>query len=239
MALKWTTTSAAAQDHGIKCLIYGLSGAGKTTLAASAPRPIIASAESGTLSIAKHNITMAEIKSYADLLEFYNWAKGSASASGYDTLYIDSLSEIYERILAEEKGKTKDPRKAYGEMADQMITLVKSFRDLPGLNVCFTAKASVVDTPDKGVQYNVMVPGKSNGPNLAYYFDELFYLGVGEVQSTTIGGPPVKYRYLQTELTPQVAAQDRSGVLDSMERPDLSYIFTKIATATSLPPATA
>ena len=96
MAVHITTTQQAAQLHGIKCLVYGKSGAGKTKLAATAPAPIILSAESGILSLREFQIPMIQIKTVADLTEVHQWAQNSAEAKQFATIYIDSISEIGE-----------------------------------------------------------------------------------------------------------------------------------------------
>ena len=67
MALKFTTTNQAAQLHGVKALVYGPSGAGKTTLCATAPAPIIISAEAGLLSLL--------------LFGLIGWLKGEAATA--------------------------------------------------------------------------------------------------------------------------------------------------------------
>ena len=49
-------------------------------------------------------------------------------------------SEIAEVVLSEERARTKDPRQAYGAMADQMQQLIRMFRDLPNKHVVMTSK---------------------------------------------------------------------------------------------------
>ena len=83
MAVHITTTQQAAQLHGIKCLVYGKSGAGKTKLAATAPAPIILSAESGILSLREFQIPMIQIKTVADLTEVHQWALNSAEGLNF------------------------------------------------------------------------------------------------------------------------------------------------------------
>ena len=56
MAIQWTTTGQAGQAHGVKMLVYAGAGAGKTALCATAPRPVVISAEAGLLSLQKKNV---------------------------------------------------------------------------------------------------------------------------------------------------------------------------------------
>lgn len=228
MALKWSNTAIHAKDHGVKLCVHGRAGAGKTSLIATAPRPIIATAESGTLSIARQAIPMAEITTLADLTEFYRWAKDSTGRNDFDTLCLDSVSEMAERMLTVNKVKAKDPRQAYGELADQLGVMIRQFRDLPGWNVYFSAKTELRDTPEGGKMYGASMPGKQNSNGLAYFFDEFLYLGVDSAPNPVVGQPPIPYRYLLTQPDPQYEAKDRSGALDRMEPPNLTHIFTKI-----------
>ena len=223
MAVHITTTQQAAQLPGIKCLVYGKSGADKTKLAATAPAPIILSAESGILSRREFQIPMIQIKTVADLTEVHQWALNSAEAKQFATIYIDSISEIGEVVLANAKAQVKDPRQAYGELLEKMMATIKAFRDLPGKNVVMAAKQEPIKDEMTGiVQYGPSMPGSKLGPQLPYLFDEVFRLGVGKTPQG------VEYRFLQTGPDLQYDAKDRSGSLDPVERPDLSFVFSKI-----------
>jgi hypothetical protein len=60
-----------APDNGIKCLVYGGSGVGKTPLCASAPAPFIISAEAGLRSIKHLHVPYVEIRSNRELAVLY------------------------------------------------------------------------------------------------------------------------------------------------------------------------
>ena len=64
MALKFTTTKQ--QANCVKALVYGDAGAGKTKLCATAPTPVILSAESGLLSLADYEIPVIDISTAQD-----------------------------------------------------------------------------------------------------------------------------------------------------------------------------
>lgn len=230
MSLTWSTTGQHALEYGIKVCVHGRSGSGKTKLIETAPRPIIASAEKGTLSIAAANIPLAQIEGLKDLHEFYDWVIGSATAKDFDTICLDSISEIGEKLLTEEKSKTKDPRQAYGEMQDKIAVIIRQFRDLPGKNVYFTAKTELKEQPDGTVLYGASMPGKKTGQGLAYFFDEFFLLNVAEFDQADAMGviKKIQYRYLHTQQDAQYEAKDRSGALDIQEKADLTHIFNKI-----------
>ena len=56
MALRILSTEGYGRDAGVKVLVYGAPGAGKTRLCATAPKPFILSAESGLLSLRKEKL---------------------------------------------------------------------------------------------------------------------------------------------------------------------------------------
>lgn len=223
MAIQLTTTQQAAQLHGIKALIYGKAGVGKTYLARTAPAPIILSAEAGILSLRDVAIPMIQIRTVQDLAEAHQWAQSSAEASQFATIYLDSISEIGEVVLANAKAQVKDPRQAYGELIEKMMMTLKAFRDLPGKNVVMVAKQEPIKDDMTGVvQYGPGMPGSKLGQQLPYLFDEVFRLAIGKTQQGE------EYRYLQTNPDLQYDAKDRSGSLDAVERPDLTFVFNKI-----------
>lgn len=223
MALRFTTTREEAATHGVKMLVYGPAGVGKTTLVRTAPTPLLISAESGVLSLGDADIPTVVVESFADLQDAFRFVVDSAEAQHFQTICLDSISELAEQCLFYEKTVNRDPRKAYGEMSDQVIASLRSFRDLRGRHVYFSAKlARTRDDSTGAMLYGPMMPGQQTGPQLPYLFDEVFALRVGK----TAEGED--YRYLQTRLDTQYEAKDRSGTLDAIEPPDLTHIINKI-----------
>lgn len=207
----------------MKTLVFGRSGAGKTLLCATAPAPVIFSAESGLLSLRRFNLPYHEIKTMNDLVEAYRWSLSSGEARQFATICLDSISEIAEVVLKNELAKTKDPRKAYGEVLTQTLNIVRDFRDLPGRNVYFSAKEEYSkDETTGGMFYMPSMPGNKLGQQLPYYFDEVFRLSSVRDQQGK------EYSVIQTRADNQVIAKDRSGALDTFEPPNLTHIFMKI-----------
>ena len=134
MAIKLTSTKTAPKF--VKSLVYGGAGVGKTVLASTAPNPLIISAESGLMSLADLDIPVIEVTTKDEVDEAYKYAL----ESDYDTICLDSISEIAEVVLAGEKKNFKDGRKAYGVMNDQMVPLIRNFRDIKDKHIYFTSK---------------------------------------------------------------------------------------------------
>jgi phage nucleotide-binding protein len=219
--MKIRTTREVHAD-GVKALVYGMAGAGKTSLARTLPTPLILSAEAGLLSIADADLPFVEIDSAATLRQAYEWLASGADEWAHRSIMLDSISEIAEVVLADEKSKTKDPRKAYGEMQDQMATLIRLFRDLPGRNVVFTAKLDRSQDEGGRTLYAPSMPGSKTGQALPYFFDLVLAL---RVERDSDGKP---YRVLQCQPDGIWSAKDRSGKLDAFESADLAGIFHKI-----------
>ena len=219
--MKFISTKDYAAN-GIKMLVHGQAGIGKTCLCASLPNPIIISVESGLLSLAGLDIPAIEVKTLDDLSEVYDWISGSEEARIYESVCLDSISEIAEIILSDEKGKEKDPRKAYGNMQDIMMDRIRSFRDLPGRNVYMSAKQERIQDENNRLLFGPSMPGQKLAQQLPYLFDEIFAYQIIKDQNG------VPQRILLTQPDGISQAKDRSGKLDMWEEPDLGKIINKI-----------
>jgi len=218
--MKLTTTDDVITH--INILVYGDAGVGKTVLCATAPKPIILSAEGGLLSLRGAGIPVIECNSIDDVNEAYDYLSIKKNRAKYETVCIDSLSEIAETILEEGLSNTKDPRKAYGEMNKLMSTLVRGFRDLP-MNSYFSAKIrKIEDEESGGLVVMPSAPGQQFAQSLPYMFDEVGYMFVTRDRKTK---KPV--RRVQFTGTSRLVAKDRSGMLDQFEEANLTDIFNK------------
>lgn len=209
-------TNDVATNNGIKVMVYGLAGTGKTRLLATAPRPIIISAEQGLLSLRGAGIPYIQVNS----LEQLKAARLQIHADKrFFTVGLDSASEIAEVCLRDAMVRNKDPRKAYGDMAQEVLNEVRMFRDFPQRHVVFIMKQGrIKDEQTGGVLNGPLMPGNQLDQHMPYMFDEVFQL-------VTMNGQNA----LRTRRDNLNEAKDRSGRLDEWERPDLSHIFNKIA----------
>lgn len=207
--------------QGVKLLVYGQAGAGKTSLIKTLPDPVVLSAEGGLLSIADADIPFVEINSMQSLEEALAWCT-SEEAGQFKSIALDSISEIAEVCLSHEKRIAKDPRQAYGAMQDAMAYIIRAFRDLPGKHVYFSAKLEKTQDEMGRILYAPSMPGNKTGQALPYYFDEVLALRVekdadGQTQ-----------RALMCDSDGLWTAKDRSGKLEAWEAPDLGAIIDKI-----------
>jgi hypothetical protein len=221
MAINVKTTGSLSAN-GVKVLVYGQAGAGKTSLIPTLPAPIVLSAEGGLLSIQDANLPYLEIASMEDLKEAYKWLTESADAKGFQSVALDSISEIAEVVLNHEKKVNKDPRAAYGAMQEQMADIIRAFRDLPGRHVYMSAKLEKTQDEMGRVLYSPSMPGNKTGQALPYFFDEVLALRVEKDQEGNT------QRALMCDSDGLWLAKDRSGKLGAWEAPDLAAVIAKI-----------
>lgn len=192
---------------GVKVVLYGKSGSRKTRTCATAPTPIILSCEGGLLSIRDQDIPFLEIKNQDDIDLAYEFVMDNKK--DYESVCLDSITDIAEKILTAELRENKDPRKAYGNMFLSIKDIIWTFKDIKKMNVVFTAKRGMIDEPESGMsQYVPLLPGNAMLTFLPYEFDEVFYL-------TTIKNDEGKNRnILLTRGGTEYEAKDRSGSLN-------------------------
>lgn len=221
MAINLKTTGGLSAN-GVKVLVYGQAGAGKTSLITTLPNPIVLSAEGGLLSIQDANLPYLEIGNMETLKEAYEWLLNSSEAKSFESVALDSISEIAEVVLNYEKKVAKDPRQAYGSMQEQMADIIRAFRDLPNRHVLMTAKLEKTQDEMGRILYAPSMPGNKTGQALPYFFDEVLAL---RVEKDAEG---VTQRALMCDSDGLWLAKDRSGKLSPWEAPDLSEIIAKI-----------
>jgi phage nucleotide-binding protein len=221
MAINLRSTGGLSAN-GVKMLVYGNAGAGKTSLIPTLPNPVVLSAEGGLLSIQGADVPFIEINSMATLMEAYTWLMESDEAKQFESVALDSISEIGEVVLAEELKKNKDGRAAYGELNTVMASMIRAFRDLPNKHVYFTAKCDKSQDETGRMLYAPSMPGKSLSMQIPYFFDLLLALRVEKDQEG------IAQRALMCDSDGIWQAKDRSGKLDTWEAPDLGAIISKI-----------
>lgn len=226
-------TRTMAQAHGIKSILYGESGVGKTsqakTLIDEGFKPIIISAESGLLSLAGSNIDVIDIsrddknqilppeKRFERLAEAYNFLLNQKH--DYDTIILDSLTEINQCLMDNLRAKypdSKDTLKMYGDNAVVMQKMIKKFRDL-NYNVVLIALSSN-EKDEVGRRFTTMDLVGKVAAGIPALFDTVLYMFVDENLE----------RKILTSKTDKTTAKDRSGRLNQLEEPNLGKIFKKI-----------
>lgn len=114
----------------LKGLIYGQPGVGKTSLALSAPKPLLIDFDNGLRRVAKQYQTdSVQIESYQDLLDILT----KEDISAYETIIIDTLGKMIDRIgdwlaISNPKVKQADGQlsmKGWGNVKGEFQRLLK------------------------------------------------------------------------------------------------------------------
>ena len=216
--------SQLAHKYGVKCLVYGGPGTGKTPMIATAPRPVACVVEPGMLSMRAHTtIPCFDANSVEKIEEFFKWALGSKEANNFDTICIDSASQLAELYLAQELKNNRDGRMAYGQMAVKVIQRLSELYYMQNKNIYITAKQVTVD--ENGLfTKSPYFPGKDLNIKVPHLYDEV--LQISEVKIPAITNPVIA---LRCKGTFGILARDRSMRLDEFEQTNLTHIFNKCA----------
>lgn len=148
----------------LAALFYGRAGTGKTTIAATFPKPllILDIREKGTDSISEvEGVDVIQVTDWDEFESIY-WYLAS-SQNKYKTVVIDAISQLQdfavEKALAED-GKTHDliSKRQWGVAAGKMKTWVINYRDLVdhGINTVFLAHTRTTGGDDDGDEGEMM-----------------------------------------------------------------------------------
>lgn len=227
-----TLRSSANIDfrNGIKCCLYGASGTGKTPILATAPLPLIINLEKGLISIRNLRPPVPYIDCFdspmppVDYLdrEVIPWLISSVEARQFYTCGLDSLAEVMDVELEQQKRVNKDARKAFYATAERTKEIARKFRDIPGkacVLICKEEKGRDVTGIEK---YQPMIPGVVLSNEMPYFFDEVMRVEIGNP------GTKQEWRALRCHANSFAHARDRSEMLNEYEPTNLTQVFSKI-----------
>lgn len=175
-------TDAMRPEDNLVMIVYGKAGAGKTTFAASAPRPLILDFENGTKYLGTRGIS-------ADVIRMKDWFSANELLEldklmkNYDTIVIDPLGEAMEKLINSpyilgrqyRQGDGSLTLSGWGEAKEQMRTFIKGMRD-SRKHVVIVSHVKEVRT-EQGLEKRIQVAtGLADEiPNMV---DLISYLGV-------------------------------------------------------------
>jgi hypothetical protein len=239
-----TKSAKSFLSNGIKALLIGQSGAGKTStvksLVAEGFKVLVISAESGLMSISDTEVDVIDIskdenenpidikeRSAYLMQKVFPFIK--SGKHNYDTIFVDSVTEINAIVMAYLNHKYPDPKQnmpKFGENTEVMRRIIREFRDLK-YNVVLVG-LSTIEKDDVGRRFIVPdVVGKI-GQEIPAMFDEVFYL---QVYTDDKG---VSKRRIQCQPNSDITlCKDRSLKLQMYEENELGKIFKKIKHVTA------
>lgn len=174
--LKNRIKPAGDYDPEMKLVLYGKAGTGKTTLAASFPKPLLIDiSERGSDSVRDiKGLDVIRVRDWQELEMTYWYLKKNDPE--YETVIVDTVSyaqELVMRHVLEEKGVSVDSgelgkwgsmtKRDWGTIASTLKTFLTNLRDLD-MNVVFIAHDRIFNAGEEDDEADGITP--SVGPRL-------------------------------------------------------------------------
>lgn len=222
-----------AQNFGIKSIVYGPAGTGKTPLINTAPRPVLLATEPGLLSMRNSKVPTYEAYTPQRVNEFFKWFFNSTETKNFDTLGIDSGSQIADIYLndaltgSSKAGNKKHGLAAYGEMADNTMEHLRTLYYTRYKHTYVICKEEIADVEYQSVR-RPYFPGKVLPIQVPHLYDFIIRLA-----KTNVPGMAGENLAFQCVGNMNVLARNRTGNLNDFEEPHFGKLVAK---AMSNPP---
>lgn len=220
-----------AINFGLKAAVYGGPGSGKTPICfTTAPNPVGLLCEAGALTL--KNCTTPTWPAFTEprIDEFFTWFFNSAESKKYDTIVIDSVTQMAEIILDKnlggfsKAGNQPDGRKAYGDMARQVMKYLNQLYFMPQKHVLLICKQGT--WPVLGIeQLRPVMPGKDLDVRLPHLVDNIIHCG----QHLASGVADRSTFQCLGDMT--LMARDRTEKLAQFEPANISHVIAKACSA--------
>lgn len=217
-----------AQNFGVKALIYGPAGSAKTPLLNTAPRPLLLATEPGLLSMRGSKIPTYEAYEPKRIDEFFKWFFNSNETKNFDTLGIDSASQIADIYLIDAQKNNKHGLKAYGEMADNTMEHLRTLYYTRYKHTYVIAKEEIKDM-DGQTMRRPYFPGQVLPIQVPHLYDFILRLA-----KTNVPGQNGEVLAFQCVGSYNVLSRNRTGNLNQYEPPNFNALVEKAMTAPPL-----
>lgn len=220
-------------------LVYGESGAGKSTFAMTAPYPrLLLDVESGYRFLPINRVmwdpmtqappvadgswdtAVVIVHDYNTVLKVHDWLRSGQHQ--FRSLVIDSISELQDRLLTQLAGEEQVKMQQWGEVLRKMGGLLRNIRDLtthptnPLESIVLTAMAK----QDKDGVFRPYLQGQL-AVQAPYLYDILGALAIETFPHPDPTQPAYAARRMYIERTPKYEAKERvQGRLGSIVEQD-------------------
>jgi hypothetical protein len=172
----WKKPSALQDKQGINAAFFGYPGAGKTTLAASGPKPLVIDVDGTAVrSLADRNdIEIMPIRNWDDIEKISQYLK--TRSHPFETISWDTCTAMQKMALQKVTKTSATPtmpsQGEYGTANEMVLTVVRDWCALAretGVHVIFNVHAEEVKDENSGVVLVRMslTPGTLKGVNQA------------------------------------------------------------------------
>lgn len=213
--------SEFALKYGVKAVIFGPPGSGKTPTLDTAPRPVLCCVEPGMLSMRHSKVPTWGAFGVKEIEEFKNWVcGGSAELKNFDTIGIDSISFMAEIYLQDAQKNVKHGLQAYGDMATKTMDFLRKLYFMPEKHLYLIAKQEIINENGLIIR-RPYFPGKQLPIDVPHLFDEVLYLNLANIPN--IG----TVRAFRCQQNMEIMCRDRTGMLAEYEEPHFGKLITK------------
>lgn len=209
-----------AVAFGVKSVVFGPAGSGKTPVINTCPRPVMLACEPGLLSMRNSTVPTWAAQTATQIDEFFAWFFKSNEVKNFDTLAIDSTSQMAEIYLVEAERTNKHGLAAYGEMNRQVLKHLETLYYFPQKHTYLIAKQEIITENGLTIK-RPYYPGKELPIKLPHKYDQILQL---DLQSVPNVGTVKAFR---CRSSINVIARDRTGQLDEFEPPDFAALVKK------------
>lgn len=207
-----------ALKFGAKCIIYGPPGSAKTPIINTCPRPVLLAVEPGLLSMRSSMVPTWVAPTKARIDEFFKWFELSAETKNFDTLAVDSVSQMCN--IALDESKAKHGLAQYGEMADYVMPYLQRLYYMKEKHMYLIAKEELTSDGKRRPAF----PGQQlNGSSgVSHLYDCI--LRLAKVPIPNVG----ETLAFQCNGTVDIIARNRTGALADFEPPDFNALVQKV-----------
>ncbi len=219
--------SEFAQNFGVKAIVYGPAGVGKTPILSTAPRPLLLATEPGLLSMRTSTVPTYEAYDSKSIGDFFSWFFNSTETKNFDTLGIDSASQIADIYLnAALSGKSASGNKkhglaAYGEMADNTMEHLRTLFYTRYKHTYVICKEEIADVDFQSLRRPYFL-GKVLPVAVPHLYDFIIRLA-----RTNVPGFVGETLAFQCNGNMNVLARNRTGNLNDFEEPHFGKLVEK------------
>jgi len=205
------------EGHNKLFLLGDFTVTHNTPLVNTAPRPVLLATEPGLLSMRGSNVPTWLAPTTDKIDEFMKWFEHSNEAKNFDTLAIDSSSQMCDIALDMAKKKSSHGLQQYGIMAEYVMPYMKRLYFMPQKHMYLIAKEEVSPQGLRRPYY----PGKQLPTDIPHLYDCI--LRIAKAQVPNVG----EQLAFQCNGTFDVLARNRTGNLADFEPPDFSALVKK------------
>lgn len=209
-------------------LIFGATKTGKTLLAATIPagKLLLVNTENNLDSLYGADINKVDCQSYVEFIEILEAIKTGSITPEW--LYLDSITDLMQKVFNEEFANTKDGRQAYAAFERKYYEIISRFKSLPCNIVAIGQQGFIKDEITGGMIFGTMLPWAKLQSQLPYNFSAVFATRVIKSEA----GVDEYWIQCHPDSQYQVGVRTQFGKpnpLKNYEEPDLEAIHNKIS----------